>query len=370
MSTRKFIKKLHLYAALIFCIPLILQGLTGAILVFQDEISHNSIKKNHVFAEGETRSAGAIIKAASAAVEKDFNLNSVKFSDVATVRFVKNEGEKKSLREVILDPVSLEVLEIKNPEKDFFRCLKKFHSSLYIKGELGHKIVSSFGFILLFLTISGMILWFPKAQNLRKPKAFTFKFKFSSTGKKFQRDLHVTFGFWTCVFLFITSLSGIYLSLPEGTYKALLAVLPSDKMLPINAMQVEEKYSAKVEINEAVRLAKLEAGEGMTLVALGFPAKANQPYRLNFAAENDREGTPTMVVLLDPYTSQIIAKRDPKTFKTGNKFVAWQHALHTGEWLGLPTKIINFILGFTLLLFSITGIMMWLIKKRKPQVVV
>ena len=34
---RKFLKKLHLWIGLIFCLPLILMGLTGSILIFERE---------------------------------------------------------------------------------------------------------------------------------------------------------------------------------------------------------------------------------------------------------------------------------------------------------------------------------------------
>jgi len=364
MSIKKIIKKLHLYVALALCLPLIIQGLTGSILIFQSEISHALLKRNHVFSEGEIQSAGSIVKAASAVTEKDFQPNLVKISDVASVRFMKNEGEKKFASEVILDPVSLEVLQVKNPETDFFRFIKKFHATLLIKGELGHQIVSVFGFALLFLAISGLILWFPKFKNLGKEKAFTFTFKFRSVGKKFHRDLHVVVGFWSSVFLLITAFSGVYLSLPESTGRAVLSVFSGDELVPINSIKVEKLEGKKLEIDEAVKIAKADVGEDAELVAVGFPTKSDQPYRLNFLRKNQFEGTPAIMVFIDPWTKKIIEKRDSSVYKMGNKINAWQHALHSGEWLGVTSKIINFLLGFSLLLFSITGIAMWWIKRR------
>jgi len=367
MSTRKFIKKLHLYVALTFCIPLILQGLSGAVLVFQKEISQALIKRNHKLAEGEIQSADSIIKAATAVAKEDFFPSFVKISNVAEVRFMKNDGDKKTFEEVIIDPVSLEVLEQNNPEENVFRMMKKFHETLMLKGELGHKIVSSFGFALLFLSITGIILWFPKTQNLRKPNAFTFKFKFSSVGKKFQRDLHVTFGFWLFFFLLITSFSGIYLSLTEGTSKAVLAIFKGEELMPINSIKVTKQNVKKITVDEAVDIAKSEIDGGMKLVAVGLSTKDDQPYRLNFISEDAFEGTPPTTVLVDPYNKNIIM-RNPREYEIGNKINAWQHALHTGEWLGITSKITNFIVALSMLLFSITGVMMWLIKKRQPKV--
>lgn len=207
---KKILKKLHLYFALILCLPLVLQGLTGSVLAFQKEISEFLLRQNHVFLEGENQSQEQLIAAAQSFVPEGFVVNAVRFSpqkkSSVAVRFVK-EGERKQIVEVLLDPVSGEVLKVKNFDTDFFRVIKKFHASLLLKGDLGKNIVGFFGAVLLFMALSGMVLWWPKQGNLKR--AVTFKF--SSTGKKFHRDLHSATGFWTLILLLSSSVTGIFL---------------------------------------------------------------------------------------------------------------------------------------------------------------
>ncbi len=160
--------------ALILCLPLIIQGLSGSILVLRKQIAPQS-------------------NSSATSVYQDATSQSKKIS------------------------------EEKNPRKEFVRFFKKLHTNLFINNEKGRAIIGIYGFAMLFLSISGLILWWPKKENLKR--ALTFKF--SSTGKKFHRDLHASVGFWSMIFLLISSISGIYLiyfgankiihSLHEGT---------------------------------------------------------------------------------------------------------------------------------------------------------
>ncbi|MDX2082594.1 MAG: PepSY-associated TM helix domain-containing protein [Rickettsiales bacterium] len=205
---RKILKTLHLYLALILCIPLILQGLTGSIMAFRSEISNAILHYKFTSSEGEIKSEDEIIAAASSVVDSDLKAAPLKMPEgknFAKVRFTKN-GEKKSIVEVVIDPVSLKILEINDPSKNFFRLIKKFHEDLFLN-KIGKNFVGIFGIVMLFMALSGLVLWWPKKGNLKR--ALTFKF--SDKGKKFHRDLHSSIGFWFMLPLLTTSVTGIYL---------------------------------------------------------------------------------------------------------------------------------------------------------------
>ncbi len=240
---KKILKKLHLYFALLLCLPLILQGLTGSIMVFRNQISDAILKCKHDFADGEIASKEAIIEVAKQNVSKDlsfipsrygnatqvaprlagipipyvngtygkdFEILPIKIptekNSAVKVRFAKI-GEKKPSLEVVIDPVSLQILEVNNPAKNFFRLVKKFHEDLFIEGRIGKNIVGIYGIAMFFMCISGLVIWWPKAGMLKR--ALTFKF--SDSGKKFLRDFHGAIGFWMTIPLAISSFTGIYL---------------------------------------------------------------------------------------------------------------------------------------------------------------
>jgi uncharacterized iron-regulated membrane protein len=352
---KKIIKKLHLYLALVLCLPLIIQGITGSILVFEHEIT----EQNYTLAEGEKHQLSEVITAAQSQVAEGFKPNFIKLDEAVSVRFSKKTADKNSISEVVVDPSSLEILEVKNLDTNLFRLIKRFHASLLIPGEIGKNIVGIYGFVLLFMAISGIILWWPKPQFIKR--AFTFKF--SDKGKKFHRDIHGAIGFYLAIPMLIVAFSGIYFIYPKGTTSFVTSIFPGENLKETaNAIKVNPATSTK-SIDELLLVAKTE-GEPLSI---SISAKPDQPYRFNFAPENYIQGEPLITVFVDQYEGKIIEKRDPKNYSVGEKIIAWQHPLHVGEEFGVVSKAVNFLLGLSILLFAITGILLWWIKRKNRK---
>lgn len=373
---KKILKKLHLYIALIFFIPLVLQGLTGSILVFEKPITNFFLHQKHDFAKGEIAPVSEIIKSAVTSVPEDFNANFVRFSfeenDPAFVRFTKS-APKKSFLEVVIDPVSLEVVAVKNPEKEFFSFIKKLHTNLLIQGELGRNIIGILGIILLFMTISGIIIWWPKKMNKFK-SAITFDLSDTETKRGVffvHKSIHKAVGFWTFALMFIASFSAIYLAFPKQVTTGITKVFSGEnlrvKMSEIRLEKSSEnsakKSKSSAEIDEVVALAKQDLHDAK-LISVNLPMKSEQAYRLNFISKNQRDDTPLVAVFVDQNQKKIIQKFDPKFYSTGEIIVAWQPYLHEGRGLGATWKTLVFLSGFLMLIFSITGITIWSQKKQ------
>ncbi len=205
---RKLLKKLHLYLALVLFLPLVAQGITGSIMAFRSEISAASLNFKYKLTDGEMADQAAIINAAQQAAAQDLIAAPFKMppeKTFAKVRFTK-EGERKPVLEVVIDPVSLQVLETNDPSKNFFRLTKIFHENLFL-GKIGKNIIGIIGIIMLFMCLSGLIIWWPKKGMLQR--ALTFKF--SDKGKKFHRDLHGAIGFWLLIPFTAVCVTGIYM---------------------------------------------------------------------------------------------------------------------------------------------------------------
>jgi uncharacterized iron-regulated membrane protein len=364
---RKILKKLHLYLAIILCIPLVLQGITGLIMVFQHEISNYQLHTKHVFASGEIQAPSKIIISALTQVPEGFEVNFIKLpiaeKSPAVVRLTKKIEEKKSIFEVVVDPVSLEIVEVTNPETNFFKKLKKFHSSLFIQGQAGKNIVGTFGLVMLFLVISGLVIWWPKKITFKR--AMTFKF--SATGKQFHRDLHSAVGFWTSLIIFITSFAGVYLAFTPQTTSTILAIFPGKDLKKSASEMAIDPNSSLFTIDEITKLAAQKVSSDDKLLSINFPMKSKQPFRVNFVPKNYEDGEPVITVFIDQYWQRILEVRDPKNYSLGEKIIAWQHSIHAGEGLGYLWKITVFLTGFLPLLFSITGISLWLIKRKNKK---
>ena len=367
---RKILKKIHLYLALVLCFPLILQGLSGAILVFDHEISRRFSFSDHEFSSQNIRPIDEIISAAKDKTPEGFKANFIKIDDAATVRFSKKVDEKNVNLEVALDPASLEILLVRNPQDNPLNTIKRFHTNLLIQGPLGRNFIGYYGFTMLFMAISGLVIWFPK-KGMRSKEMFRriLTFKLSSTGKKLYRDLHASIGAWASIFILISSFSGVYLAFPQGTGNFIATIFHGKNFAAANSIKAEPLVAdLKVEalkIDDAIEIAKNALGQDLEFVSSGIPTKPDQPFRINFAEKNHQDGAPFTTAFIDPWSKKIIEKREPNNYSLSESIISWQSPLHEGRGLGLIWSVIVFLVGFLPLFFSITGIAMWWLKKGK-----
>jgi uncharacterized iron-regulated membrane protein len=134
--------------------------------------------------------------------------------------------------------------------------------------------------------------------------------------------------------------------------------------LPPQNQHVEIMEGAPViGANEAVAIALAER-PGSRLVGLFFPAEAEDAMRATVMPLDAVKGTPAISVAINPYMSEVVSVRDPSSGGFGNAFMAWQRPLHDGQGLGPIWKFLVFASGLLPVLFTVTGTVMWWIKRR------
>jgi uncharacterized iron-regulated membrane protein len=241
--------------------------------------------------------------------------------------------------------------------KNFFYLIKKFHSNLLIKGNLGKNIVGIYAAITIFMIVSGLILWLPKTTHF----IHAIKFKFTSKGKKFYRDLHASIGFWSAFLLLISSFSGLYLSFPKAT-TSLINMIFSGRDLHEFPKIILNAKDDLIKVDDAIKMSSENDKKFFSII---FPNKNDQPYRLNFIDKDGNNDEPMSIIFVDQWQKKIIEKRDPKLYSTGEKITSWQHNIHEGKGFGIIFQISVFLLGFLPIIFAITGIKMWMLKTKK-----
>ena len=71
-----------------------------------------------------------------------------------------------------------------------------------------------------------------------------------------------------------------------------------------------------------------------------------------------------ITVSVDPWQGKVLAVQDPRRMKTVDWIGVWQRPLHEGGGLGALWRFLVFLSGFLPLLFVITGLSMWWLKRR------
>jgi uncharacterized iron-regulated membrane protein len=364
---REVVRQLHLWVGLLLCVPLVLLGLTGSVLVFQDELRTAFASRTQ---PEEPHTVGEIIAAAKTAAPQGLAPSSYAAPLApglpATVRLSpssRQTGPAEATR-VDVDPETLAATP--NASDDFLRQILNLHSSLLLKTRVGRQIVGWLGVVMLVLAASGLVNWWPRRGKWR----VAFVVSPSAVGYRLWRELHGAAGIWGLAALAIVSFAGVYLAFPDPIRALIDPVLPTrDLRAAMAAVKAQPVKDAEpLDVDGAIALARAEvAGARLTLVFL--PAKPDQPYRIALLRPGQSRHEAPVSVLVDPWARRVVETFDPLRYSAGETMLGAQHALHAGQGFGAAWKALVFLVGLLPALFAATGISMWL-KRRRPASVV
>ena len=375
-NLRYWLQQIHLWSGLVLCVPFVLLGLTGSVLVFHEEIEAWSAPPLPPATVGSIQPGSAILDAAARTVASGFVPTMISFplgeGDYARVRFSKPMRDGSGAGRppgrgpgttVLVDPVSLDVSpQPAQARGGWVRIVHVLHGNLMIEGRLGRQIVGALGVVMLALGITGIVLWWPRKGQWRM--AFTISKR--AKGFRLHRDLHGAVGIWSLLVFMVVSFTGVYLAFPETVGAGVRMVFPGrDLHASANAIEAPPiKGATPVDLDHLIALAR-KAAPDRTLVTIMLAQRPGQPVRAMLRPQGERESVSMTTVYIDPWRGQVIETRDPRNYTIGETLLAWQRALHEGSGLGWGWKILVFVSGFLPLLFSVTGVSMWLIKRQR-----
>jgi uncharacterized iron-regulated membrane protein len=365
---RRLVGQLHLWLALVTCAPLIVLGLTGSILVFEDQWRDIGVAGSpQRDGAAPPHAVSEILAAAQKAGPQGFVAVSYAAPDEpgrpAMVRLAPaRRGVAAELIRVDVDPISLAA--VAPPQPDLLRQIFFLHSTLLLKNRDGRQLVGWLGVVMLIMGITGLVNWWPARRGWRA----AFIVSRQARGRRLQRELHGAVGIWGLVVFITVSFGGVYLAFPESIHAAVSTILPArDLRAAATAMRVTpEPGATAISVDDAIGLAQAELpGAQPRLVFL--PRQPDQPFRIALLRPGqDRRAVPVSV-LVDPWRKQVVATLDPADFSPGETLLAWQHALHAGQALGWGWKILVFLTGFLPLLFAVSGVLMWRMQRRRRK---
>jgi uncharacterized iron-regulated membrane protein len=360
---RRVLRQVHLWTSLVLCLPLVVLGVTGSILVFRDELGSLFEPPPRLIVEtGKPHTVTEIIAAVQARIDKEFTPVLYEAPNApeqpATLRFVALAGAAKGPRiiDVLVDPVTLDFVTWHYTVPGFLRVIIRLHGNL-LMGRAGRVYVGWLGLAMLALGISGLILWWPGRKRWRA----AFLVKRGARGLRLYRDLHNAIGIWTFVVLTTVSFSGVYLVFPQTVSAGIKRLLPSrdnDSPAPI----VRDEGAQRIDADRAIAIA-LSTTPRARLISIGLPMLPEQPYRVSLAHPGHGRDVPEVVALINS-SGTLIELIDPRRFAPAQTVLAWQHAIHFGQGLGWVWRVLVCASGFLPAIFAFTGLAMWLITRR------
>ena len=251
---------------------------------------------------------------------------------------------------VYLDPPTAKVLGVAAFGDSLIGFVHRFHENLLIPQWAGRSIVGWIGAAMLLLCLTGVWIWWPR--NAAFLRGLRWR-----RGPSVNDNLHHIFGFWIALPLGFMSLTGMYLSFPSQG-RALIASMAT--MAPPQERGFGQTLAhPALTAQQAFDAGLATAGNGQPR-SLSLPNRQTHAWQLQFVNEHDEQRS----VSIDDVSGQAILRPAPQS---GDVFASWLRRVHEGAHHGPIWRLIALLTGLLPTQFLITGVSIWLRKKRHEK---
>lgn len=370
----KFFRKLHLWVSIPFGIVITITCFTGAILVFESDITEWC---NRGMTTVEPKEKPLPVKQLMSKVEPllddGVTITGVTIPDDPSQAYKVNLS-KPHRAAVYIDQYTGNV-KGKYERPAFFDTVRKLHRWLMIpspKGSgthWGKMIVGASTLAFLVILITGIVIWWPRNRKMLRNR---LQINTQKGKRRFWHDLHVAGGIYAVIFLIAMAATGLTWSYEwyrNGVYSMLgvemtqtggnstrksdattQATVQADAATQATAIATDTYYEvdnwqkaleAATARSSDYRTMTISAGT-ITVEKSGLGnQRANDKFTFN---ENNGE-----ITSYEPYSES--SRR--------SKVSGWISTIHVGTWGGWITKILYFLAALLGATLPVTGYYLW-----------
>lgn len=370
MSVRKIVFWLHLVAGLVAGAIIAIMSFTGAVLAFEHEIvewTARDVRRVEVPASTTALSLDEVLARVAASASKppgrpsgitvsrdpghaiavNFGRDSVYYVNQYTGAVAKPGAARTRV---------------------FMQLMVDWHRYLAREGDrrpFGKAITGACNLAFLFLAVSGLWLWWPRAWNARvlRPSLWFVR---GATGKTRDWNWHNVAGFWSLPVLVVLTASGAVIGYqwandlvyraagehpqaPGGFAPALSAEFPQPS--PDTPVLTHAAVFARLTADfPAWKTITLREGLPPRRGAPAAPVPPSPPQspqaadRLPYSATVTESGKPFVAantqVVLNPFTGDHLDRSGYAGQTAGRQARTWLRYLHTGQALGWPGQLV------------------------------
>lgn len=395
LKPKRIIFWLHLITGIVCGSVVALLATTGAIYAFQGEIQAYARRDVARVAPtgGDRVSLDDLIKSVRKENPDAQPSGLVVYADPAAATQVMMGREKPSL---YANPYTGELKPDSAAKlSGFFSFTLTLHRWLALGGDgkkIGAAITGACSAAFLFLSLSGLYLWWPRGWSWRTLKPATWFIK-GAKGRVRDWNWHNVFGFWSLPLLIVLSSTGMIMSYRWANN--LLYIVAGETPPPPRAEGPAEKSSTLAETRIAppepgarpagydalLAIAQKEApdwasisfrmqsagkpgaravsGESSRRREAGGsemkPARGAAPVSVIIRRNSALPLTANLTLTLNPYTCEVIKREGFAEKSLGGKLRASARPVHTGEAFGIPGQLVMFLAALAALVLVYTG---------------
>ncbi len=351
MTVRKLFKKLHLWLSLPFGLIIMTTCLTGALLVFEKEITalvqHESVAS---VPDQEPLPLSVLLERVAEKTPDSVEITSITIP--TSPHRAYNVGLSKPRRAgVLIDPYTGKIIG-PSGRLAFFTTVRELHRWLLdsMKPDSegifwGRVIVGTSTLLFVFILLTGLFLWWPKKL---KGVGKRLKISLRQGRQRLFYDLHAVGGVYVFVLLLAMAMTGLTWSFEwyrTGFYKVFGAEMAEAGKGDKGPKKDKRKDAPR---EEGAEQAKLPASHIYWEEVVSYVREVSEADYKEITVKDGEVEVPlaglgniraTDSFRFDKKTGQVTEYKAYREAKRDKKLRGWIYSVHTGAWGGLFTRI-------------------------------
>jgi uncharacterized iron-regulated membrane protein len=368
---RAAVRQVHLWLGLSAGLILALVGLSGAVLVFAEQMVKQEVPSfYHDAGPGEWRPVSEWVADAEkkwpdlAPIKFIFGPGSIPMPTGAPILFKNTEvngAERHTL--IPIDPVKGVAIERVNAEDTWAGLLVIFHKEL-LSEEIGALLVAICGVIGIVSVLTGVYMWWPNPGRW----GMAFRFRRGARGAALLYDLHSVPAIWLLLPLALALATGLYMQKPDWVDPLVRVVSDVRDTPPEGVVSSPAGTCPKATtLDEAVAMAR-QGREDQILRHVYLPLGPNGVYDVEFRARDANSRADGDRIYVDKTCPKILYVAEVEDMTAGETAKSWAWPMHTDLLLGWTGKILLLLAGLSLPVLFVTGLLFWLKTRRSKAV--
>jgi len=367
--TRQILFQVHGFLGITAGFVLALMGVTGATMSFEDEImAALSPGVVTIAPSGAPRLSPDALIARASAHRGGLTVTSLTMESAPDltprVSFAPKPGKKGRGESSYINPYDGQLLgELK--WQGVFTFIRTLHRWLALPGDgngLGRQIIGFSAIALIYFALSGLYLRWP-----RKPLDWRawLVLDLRKSGRNLYRALHAVIGGWVLLFYLLSASTGLWWSY-DWYRSGVMCALTGKAAAEEKRQEPPAVGSAQRTLAPAWQAFLRASGGRFENVRITIPADP-KPIAFKALTSGARHDRMTDDYTIDGATGAIVKTDLYARRALGKTITTSMYELHRGAFFGVVGRIAILFTSLTMPLFTVTGLLLYLARRRKKK---
>jgi uncharacterized iron-regulated membrane protein len=350
--------QIHLWIGLILGIYVCAVGVSGSVVVLEDELTR--LSRPDLFRLGSENQPIRYAAVGTVAADVKNRFSGYEFSEMffpiesePSLQFSGSKRTRDGKTETIdvyVDPANGQILGTTD-QRFWISRIRSLHVEL-LAGPSGLILNGCGAAFLVILAVTGPVIWWRGLRHWSRAVRVDLRRKWS----RINFDLHSAVGLWFLFFVLIWGVSGIYFVWPYRFVSFLDRLSPARSGVAPTVVATGHPGEALPFVGLVEKSAKLYPN--LKLLEVEFAQRPEDP--LVVVLGPDQTFRRATRVYFDPVTGEVLETWTRGQGQTlGAQVLPWLADLHFGERWGFGIKLIWAALGLALPILAVTGSLMY-----------